>query len=74
MKAAPDGLRLRVQNALLKDSRLRRKTIAFDAGWALKGQQDSRQRKWRWEVAVAIKQIGTLIRLIEESTTKAGLL
>lgn len=74
MKAAPDGLRLRVQNALLKDSRLRRKTSAFDAGWALKGRQDRRQRKWRWEVAVAIKQIGTLIRLIEESTTKTGLL
>jgi len=66
---APDHLRLQVQNALRKISLLQRQTSIFDVGWALKERQDDSRRKWRWEAAVAIKQVGTLIRLIEEAKT-----
>ncbi len=66
---APDHLRLQVQNAMRKVSLLQGRTSAFDAGWALKGKKDESREKWRREAAVAIKQIGTLIRLIEEAET-----
>lgn len=67
MKAAPERLRLQVQDALSKVSLLQGQTSAFDTGWALKDRQDKSRRKWRDDAADAVKQIGTLIRLIEES-------
>jgi len=65
----PEHLRLRVQNLLRTVSLLQGRTSAFDAGWALKGKQDESREKWQRVAATAIKQIGTLIRLIEEAET-----
>ena len=66
---APDHLRIRVQNLLRTVSLLQGRTNAFDVGWALKGMQDESREKWQREAAAAIKQTGTLIRLIEEAET-----
>ncbi len=66
---APDHLRIRVQNLLRTVSLLQGRTNAFDVDWALKGMQDESREKWQREAAAAIKQTGTLIRLIEEAET-----
>jgi len=71
MEAAPDHLRRRVNSALKKVSVLQGYTSVFDAGWALKNQQDSRRKKWRWNAAIAGKQIGTLLHFIKETNQKS---
>lgn len=72
MKAAPDQLCLRAQNALLKSASLEGHVGGVIVRYALHGKHEGGRRRWRWDVTVAIKQIGTLIRLIEEKISTKG--
>lgn len=65
METAPDQLRLRVKNALVKSASLEGNVGGVNVGYARQGKHESGRRRWRWDVTVAIKQIGTLIRLME---------
>jgi hypothetical protein len=67
MKTAPHQLRRRAQNALLKSATLEGHVGGVIVRYALMSKHEAGRRRWRWEVTIAIKQIGTLIRLIEET-------
>ncbi|MBW6486056.1 MAG: HIRAN domain-containing protein [Syntrophobacterales bacterium] len=67
IKQAPHQLRFRVESALRKSASLQGHVGGVLVRYALQGNPKAGSRRWRWEVAVVIKQIGTLIRLTEET-------